>query len=240
LNLEYGNNVYFIDGPGGTGKTFLYTLILAFVRSNKQIALATASSGIASLLLPGGRTAHSRFKIPIKLNESSTCNVYLNSHEAELLQKTKLIVWDEAPMMHRYAIEALDRTLRDIMKQINRIYEEMPFGNKIVLFGGDFRQILPVIPNGTEQDIVNSCLKNSQLWSFIRTIKLTINMRVQKDNENDATARDFVQFLLRVGEGKETALKEMEYDDYILIPCEFVVQGDEEAFVKLIFPNINK
>jgi hypothetical protein len=63
--------------------------------------------------------------------------------------------------MDRYAIEALDRTLRDIMKQINSIYEEMPFGNMI--FSGDFRQILPVILNGTEQDIFNH-KQLHQLW----------------------------------------------------------------------------
>ena len=38
--------IFFIDGPGGTGKTFLYNAILAFTRSKKHIALAVASSGI--------------------------------------------------------------------------------------------------------------------------------------------------------------------------------------------------
>ncbi|CAF1036998.1 unnamed protein product [Brachionus calyciflorus] len=84
---ETGQIIFFIDGPGGTGKTFLYKTILAKVRSESSIALAVASSGIAALLLPGGRTAHSRFKIPISIQSTSTCHVSLQSNEAELFKK---------------------------------------------------------------------------------------------------------------------------------------------------------
>jgi hypothetical protein len=115
-----------------------YSILLAKVRLDGSIALAVASSGIASLLLPGGRTAHSRFKIPFNLHEGSTCSISHNSELALLLQITSLIIWDEAPMMNRYAFEALDRTLRDIMKAVNPNLEEKPFGGKVVLFGGDF------------------------------------------------------------------------------------------------------
>jgi len=66
--------VFFVDGPGGTGKTYLYRALLAKVQSMDLIAVATATSGIASSIMPGGRTAHSRFKIPIKLEENSVCN----------------------------------------------------------------------------------------------------------------------------------------------------------------------
>ena len=58
-----------MDGLGGTGKTFLYNILLSSVRANRGIALAVASSGIAALLLEGGRTAHSRFQIPIRINK---------------------------------------------------------------------------------------------------------------------------------------------------------------------------
>ncbi|XP_061371567.1 uncharacterized protein LOC133314138 [Gastrolobium bilobum] len=46
-----------------------------FFRSNGEIILNVASSGIASLLLPGGQTAYSRFRIPIHITEDSTCNI---------------------------------------------------------------------------------------------------------------------------------------------------------------------
>nr|XP_016488214.1 PREDICTED: uncharacterized protein LOC107808224 [Nicotiana tabacum] len=53
---------FFIDDPGGTGKTFLYRVLLETARSKGYIALATATSGVVASILPGGRTAHSRFK----------------------------------------------------------------------------------------------------------------------------------------------------------------------------------
>ncbi len=53
--------------------TFLYKSLLATVRARGDIALAVASSGIAALLLQGGRTAHSRLKIPIPVHSSSVC-----------------------------------------------------------------------------------------------------------------------------------------------------------------------
>ena len=61
-----------MDGPGGTCKTFLHDLLLADVRSGGDVALAVASSGLAALLLTGGRTAYSRFSIPPEGN--NCCN----------------------------------------------------------------------------------------------------------------------------------------------------------------------
>jgi len=110
VNNEISDSVFFVDGPGGYGKTFLFNTILAKVRSQKNIALAVASSGIAALLLDGGRTAHSRFKISLKLTETSLLNISQQSDLAELIKATKLIIWDEAPMAHRFAFEAVDKT----------------------------------------------------------------------------------------------------------------------------------
>jgi len=69
--------IIFLDAPGGTGKTFLLNLILAEIRSKNEIALAVASSGIASTLLDGGRTAHSALKLPLNVNHTKTptCNI---------------------------------------------------------------------------------------------------------------------------------------------------------------------
>ncbi|GJW22260.1 ATP-dependent DNA helicase PIF1-like protein [Tanacetum coccineum] len=73
------------------------------------------NKSIASLLLPGDRNAHSRFVIPLELMENNTCNIKQNTHLAELMQQVHLIIWDEAPMTQRYAFEALDKMLRDIL-----------------------------------------------------------------------------------------------------------------------------
>nr|XP_043637916.1 uncharacterized protein LOC122608910 [Erigeron canadensis] len=75
-NLNNSSQILlFIYGHGGSGKTFLWKTIISALRSTGKIVLAVAASGIASLLLPGGRTAHSRFKIPLDLTEESTCHI---------------------------------------------------------------------------------------------------------------------------------------------------------------------
>jgi hypothetical protein len=67
---------------------------------------------------------------------------------AELVHKVDLIIWDEAPMMHRRAFEAVDRTLRDLMQLHDAEATEKIFGGKTVVLGRDFRQILPIVPKG--------------------------------------------------------------------------------------------
>ncbi|XP_074298621.1 uncharacterized protein LOC141629538 [Silene latifolia] len=135
------DDVIFVYDHGGTGKTFLYGTISAKLRATNKIVLNVASSGIAALLLPGGRTTHSRFEIPIELFDDSTCNVRQNSQLAELLQQTSLIIWDEAPMDHRHAFEALDRTLRDVVSFKEPEASSKLFGGKVVLLEGDFRSM---------------------------------------------------------------------------------------------------
>ncbi|XP_074298906.1 uncharacterized protein LOC141629882 [Silene latifolia] len=61
---------FFIDGPGGTGKTFLYGALYAKVRAMGKICLPTATSGITTSNLPTDRTTHSRFKLPLDTDES--------------------------------------------------------------------------------------------------------------------------------------------------------------------------
>jgi hypothetical protein len=67
--------LFFVYGSGGTSKTFVWTTLMSRLRGPGKIMLAVASSGIASLLLLGDRTTHSRFKISIDLHDESTCNI---------------------------------------------------------------------------------------------------------------------------------------------------------------------
>nr|GEZ40520.1 hypothetical protein [Tanacetum cinerariifolium] len=100
------SGVFFINGLGGTGKTFLYKALLATFRSHGLIALATASSGAAANNMTGGSTAHSHFKIPINLTTNLICNIKKQSGLAKLLCQAKLIIWDETLMAKRQAVEA--------------------------------------------------------------------------------------------------------------------------------------
>ncbi|GAA0153123.1 hypothetical protein LIER_11437 [Lithospermum erythrorhizon] len=109
---------FFLDGPGGTGKSFLYKVLLEHIRSKGFIAIIVASSGIASSEFLGGRTAHSRFKIPIDAKPCVKCQISFQS---------KL------------------------------------FGGKLVVFGGDFRQVLPVVRGGGRHDQVDASIVSSTL-----------------------------------------------------------------------------
>jgi Cdc6-like AAA superfamily ATPase len=108
--------LFFVYGSGGTGKTFVWTMFMSRLQGQGKIVLAVASSGIASLLLLGGRIAHSRFKILIDLHDESTCNITQQMKVVELVHKVDLIIWDEAPMMHHRTFEAADWTLCDLMQ----------------------------------------------------------------------------------------------------------------------------
>ena len=86
---------------GGTGKTHLLKTALAYVRSRGDIALSTASSGIAGTLLPGSSTVHSKLKVPINVSDTSTCSYRENSGTAEMIRKAKLLVIDEVTMANK-------------------------------------------------------------------------------------------------------------------------------------------
>ncbi|XP_027174256.1 uncharacterized protein LOC113773851 [Coffea eugenioides] len=94
---------FFIDGPGGTGKTFLYRSLLATLRSQGYIA----TSGIVASILPGGRIVHSRFKIPIDFSKNRACQLSKQGSVARLLSESKLILWDKASMAKRETIEPI-------------------------------------------------------------------------------------------------------------------------------------
>lgn len=89
---------YFVSRCGGTGKTYLWRTIIASIRLHGKIVLSVASSSIASLLLPGGRTSHSMFNIPIDIDKDSTCGIDVGLDLAELINIDELIIWDEAPL----------------------------------------------------------------------------------------------------------------------------------------------
>jgi hypothetical protein len=134
------DKTFFVDGLGGAGKTFLYGCLLSRVRCIGDIVLSMASSGIAALLLEGGCTIHSRFKILVAdLCGSSACYVPLNSPQTALIRAARLIVWDEAPMAHKHVFEAVNFTFQHVMGAVDPALKDMLFGGKVVVMGGDFR-----------------------------------------------------------------------------------------------------
>jgi ATP-dependent DNA helicase PIF1 len=104
-------------------------------------------------------------------------------------------------MVSHSIIAAIDFLLRDTMSVQNQALESIPFGGKMIIFGGDFRQTLPITP-GTEP--FSCCFLNHQLWPLFQRASLTDNMRVQRLSQNQTPQRrrqlsDFADFVLRVG-----------------------------------------
>ena len=115
VNKDEGG-MFFLYGYGGTGKTLIWKTLASSLRADNKIVIMVAFNGIASLLLPRGRTTHSKFKIPVPIFVDASCYMHQGSQLVELLNQTSLITWDEAPMTHKFCFEALDKSLRDIIK----------------------------------------------------------------------------------------------------------------------------
>lgn len=205
LSVEHGaHQTFFVDGPGGTGKTFVYETLTHTLRGQGKTVLSVAWTGIAAKLLQNGTTAHSAFKFPVPLTENSVSSLRLNSDRARVIREASIIIWDEVSMVTKDALAVLDRLLRELTGL------DMAYGGKIIVFGGDFRQVLPVVRRGNRVTIVQACVKSSPLWAQVARRKLTTNMRAAGDLE-------FATWLLSLGDGT-LPIQEHVTSDSVEIP----------------------
>ncbi len=167
LNNNNNNNnnnnqqtLLFVEGQGGSGKTFLYTAICHLVRSLNKIIIPTAWTGIAASLLVGGQTCHSRFGLPVPFTKESNSFIRAQSPEANYIRKARVILCDEASMMPGHFLVVLDRLFRDLTN------DKRPFGNKIVILGGDFFQTLPVSPRALRIEKIAASINKTVLWNL--------------------------------------------------------------------------
>ncbi|GBM58757.1 hypothetical protein AVEN_179313-1 [Araneus ventricosus] len=114
-------------------------------------------------------------------------------------------------MTPHHALSAVDRFLRDLMNS------DLPFGGKVFVLGGDWRQILPVEVHANRTTIIETCLKNSPLWSTFKQFSLVRTMRTEPDEQ------DFVDWLLHLGNGSLTNNCQLG-EDIVEIPEECVVR----------------
>ena len=223
ITTNSDQNCYFVDGPAGTGKTFLYNTIVHNLQALGIKVKCMAYSGIASTLLINGATAHSTFQIPIPLLPDSTCNIKRQSARAEILRETTIFIWDEASMIPADALQSVDVLLRDIT-QVNR-----PFGGKFMFLGGDFRQVLPVVPRAGREQTVRQYIINSHLWHHFHQFKLVTNMRAAQDQ----TYTQFSEWLLRIGTGEEPH----DANDQVTLPREIMTDSRDEM-INFVYPPI--
>ena len=190
-------------------------------------------TGIAALLLTGGTTVHSRFGVPLELDEESTSSLPVQSDRAAVLRDASVVVLDEATMGNRKLFAVVDRVLKDIMRGVDESLGDVLFGGKIMVLSGDWRQLPPVVRHAGRAGTVTSCLKYAQMWQNFTVLTLTTNMRVETLGRGTAEAEEvhsFSEWLLDVGAG---------LDDKVEIPDNMKINANDLAsLVQHAFPQL--
>jgi hypothetical protein len=213
----YDNHVpwaCFLNAVAGAGKTKFLNYVLAHVRSQGDMALAVATSGIAALLLHGGRTPNSRFKTGIHHGEDTYCDIDGRDTNplVQLLRAVRVIVWDEAPMAHRTLFETIHRSLCDIRG--TEVATSPLFGGVILILAGDFRQNLPVVRRGTRSQVVAASLKTSRYWHNFEVIKWELNVRSML-RMSDVDTEQYATFIESIGNDTRPT----DSDGYVELPA---------------------
>ncbi|XP_058202851.1 uncharacterized protein LOC131317310 [Rhododendron vialii] len=152
------------------------------------------------------------------------CGISKQSGLATLMKKAALIIYDKASMAKKESIEALDSLLHDLTEN------DTLFGGKVVVLGGDFRQVLPIIPKRTKIQCINASLVRSYIWQSLIKFKLKENMRAKTDLA-------FGAYILRVGNDQE---KENEVGE-IKLPSSLILQLTTrtpplDQLIQFVFP----
>ena len=188
----------FINAEGGAGKTTLLNCIIATALGRGQEVVATATTGVAATLLHTGETFHSATRAFCDIPDEPCCFKLERgaSYRARRLQEADIIIIDEATMLHKVHLESLDLTLQHLMS--SAVPCRTPFGGKLVVLSGDFRQCLPVIQRGLQSDVEDATLLFSRLWPNIDLMHLTGNFRLANA---DAETLAFKDVLMGIGNG---------------------------------------
>jgi ATP-dependent DNA helicase PIF1 len=136
-------------------------------------------------------------------------------------------------MTNKFAFEAVDRTLRDLTDK------NEPFGGIVFVMSRDFRQVLPVIPQGSHADIISTSIKNSYLWESVEVFRLSKNMRASDAVvvHPDLGNRTFADWLLCLGNNELETIDE----DYIKCRDMMVLPpADTQAMVVAIYPRLHE
>lgn len=209
---KHNQRLFVVIGPGGSGKTTLYKRIINTCRAEGLTARVFATTGIAATLMEGGTTVHRGFGLPLDMHEQAH-STFRHREQIQCLELSAahVILIDEVTMMVKDGLRIVDEVLRFIMGTV------VPFGGKTIVLGGDFRQLLPVIPGGTRTHIVSHCVISSPLWRHFEVISLTENMRAIGDQH-------YVEWLLKLGTGSLDEVAELDnIPNMIEIPKEILL-----------------
>uniref|UniRef100_A0A914H4I5 ATP-dependent DNA helicase n=1 Tax=Globodera rostochiensis TaxID=31243 RepID=A0A914H4I5_GLORO len=180
------HRLFMVTGEGGAGKTFTYN-------STGFNFLPMATTGIAAELLYEGQTVHKRICRRKHVDSSTPLSIDYDSRLAEMLRRTHGLLIDEISMQHKDVLEFVDRLLRSIAP--TEYLRNTPFAGKVVILGGDWKQLAPVVPGGGDTHQLNASVKTSDLFEHFVTRKLRANHRLRTGQDS------YRRFLLRVGTG---------------------------------------
>jgi ATP-dependent DNA helicase PIF1 len=168
------------------------------------------------------------------IDEFSTCSIVPKSSLVSLIHKAKLIIWDEASMMHKHYFEAVDRTLKDILKSVDKKNKNILFGGKVVIFGRDFRQILSVIPKGTRPKVVHATINYSVLWNFCEVLKLSKNMRLHSgaSSTDIEERRLFSEWVSGIGDGEIEDISDIDLE--LDIPSDLLIPNSGDPLASIV------
>ena len=106
-------------------------------------------------------------------------------------------------MNNKCCFEALDHLIHDVLSGYDNYCKHLPFDGKKVLLGGDFCQILPIIPGNIEEQIINASLISSSLWPKFTVLTIEENMHLSTNGltyEEKAEINEFSKWILSVGD----------------------------------------
>jgi hypothetical protein len=227
------NKCVYIDGPGGSGKTYTYQTLCHLFRAEGIKYKTSSWMGIAANLMLDGRTMHKTFGLPFDLDKDASSTAKANNKTGKELLGTDVFIIDEISMVPKHALEIIDRKLKELTN-VN-----LPFGGKIMIIGGDFRQILPVQKRASRNGLVGLSVTMSYLWKEFKVFRLKKNQRVLNIVQGDETTvperEDFAEWLLKVGNGELP----VDENEYMEIPDYIIAKNDliEETFGETIEDN---
>ena len=184
--VESNGGMFMIDAPGGCGKTYLLKqLVLHYGYKN----VVVTPTGLAALNFRYGMTAHSFFHLPLdNVNAENASFTKLDKNYAAL-ERAQLIIWDEIFASKEGHVDCVYNLCSFHFRT-----SEVFWGKKIV-FSGDFRQTLPIIPGAYKTQIIRSTIKYCNFWRYVTKFALHENLRAGPENQV------FAEFLLQVGNG---------------------------------------